>query len=120
MAGQFVKKEVDIEALMAQAAALEEEEKRAAASPAKKEKPPKQKKIKPPKEKKIKPEKKKKPQKKEKKNKQEGQERKIWGVPLEEIELDEDEGLPLVYVNLISVLESYGKVISFLYFYCFY
>ena len=99
---QFKKKEVDIEALMAQAAALEEADK-AAAAPPKKVKPPKVKKVKPPKE----PKKKK--EKKEKEKKTKSGARKIWGVPLEEVELDEDEGMPLVWVNLISVLESYGS-----------
>lgn len=95
--GQFTKKVVDIEALMAQAAALEQEEKEKSI---KKEKPAKVKKVKPPKIKKFKPEKKKKKSKEEAK--------KVFGIPLQEVEIDEDEEMPLIWVTLISVLESYG------------
>ena len=101
--GAFKKKEVDIEALMAQAAALEEEEKRAAEAPKKKEKTPKVKQPKPPKVKKVKPEKKKKV------NKPKQGARNVFGIPLSQVEVDEDEEMPLIWVHLISVLESHGR-----------
>lgn len=98
--GQFTKKAVDIEALMAQAAALEQEE------AAKKEKPEKQKpkkKEKAPRVKKVKA---------PKKKKEKGVAKKVFGIPLHEVEIDEDEEMPLIWVTLISVLESYGKLIN--------
>lgn len=105
MSGQFVKKAVDIEALMAQAAALEAAEKEAQKAP-----PPQEKKVKkpkPPKPVKVKKEK----EKKVKKEKDAGSQkmRSVFAVPLEEVELDENDGMPEIWVTLISVLESYGK-----------
>lgn len=100
--GQFTKKAVDIEALMAQAAALEQEE------AAKKEKPEKQK----PKKKEKAPRVKKVKAPKKKKEKEKGVAKKVFGIPLHEVEIDEDEEMPLIWVTLISVLESYGKLIN--------
>ena len=142
MAGQFTKKAVDIEALMAQAAALEAEaakEKEAPAKKGKKEKKEKEKKPKKEKEpsskkEKVKKEKKettkKESSKKEstkkestkKESKKDGKKksskskkggapeksRKVFGVPLQELEL-EDDCMPAIYTELVSVLEGYGN-----------
>ena len=103
--GQFTKKTVDIEALMAQAAALEAEEKAAAAkSPPQTPKPPKP--TKPASQKKP-SEPKNKEKKKEAKNKAKVK-RKVFGVPLADIELEKREGIPSVYGDIIRVLESFG------------
>jgi len=128
MATGFTKKEVDIEALMAQAAALEEEEKAAAAKKgAKKEKKPKKEKVKKEKVKKEKPKKervkKEKPKKEKKsssgtkdkkarkKHKKKGgdalEPRNIFGVRLSELELEEGE-IPDVFAELVTVLEGHA------------
>merc|ERR1712137_601564 len=126
MGGGFKKKEVDIEALMAQAAALEEEEKAAAANKSKKkervkkekpkrekvkkEKPKKEKpkKEKPKKDKKEKPKKEKKSRKKKtQKGGEDLEPKNIFGVALPDLELEAGE-IPEVFTDLISCLEGHA------------
>ena len=121
-AGGFTKKSVDIEALMAQAAAMEAEEKakaEAAASGGKKKKEKKEKKEKPvkpkkEKEKKVKPLKEKKEKDKKKKAKaKKGEDeeelipREVFGVPLTTLNIPEGD-TPEVFTDLITVLEGHG------------